>query len=73
MKKKVQTVAPKRRLLTSKEVASMLGVQPEWVYLHKELPSYRVGKKRMFIEEELLTYFKQADHSSQGKAVDHVG
>ncbi len=45
-------------LLTAPQVAVKFGVSVNFIYLHKELPHLRVGKRLLFREDELLAFFK---------------
>lgn len=49
---------PDRRLLTSKEIATLLGVHPKQVYrlLKQGLPAHRVGGEWRFREHEVLAW-----------------
>jgi excisionase family DNA binding protein len=53
---------PTRAYLTFQEAQGFLGVSHQTLYkLIKEgLPSHKIGKKRVFLEEELLKWIK--DH-----------
>ena len=60
----------KRNLISANEIATVLGIQCQTVYLwvrQKRIPFYRVGRLVKFDEEEVLTRFK-ADTDSDNQA-----
>jgi excisionase family DNA binding protein len=46
------------KLIGVKEAARLLGVSENFLYVHRELPSYRVGRCLKFDAQELRTFFK---------------
>ena len=53
----------KRNLISANEIATVLGIQCQTVYLwvrQKRIPFYRVGRLVKFDEEEVLARFKAA-------------
>ena len=60
----------KRNLISANEIANVLGIQCQTVYLwvrQKRIPFYRVGRLVKFDEEEVLARFK-ADTDSDNQA-----
>ena len=45
-------------LLNVREAAKRLGVSVHFLYVHRNTPSYRVGKALRFSADELREYFK---------------
>lgn len=52
-------------ILTAAQAAKLLGVTTDWIYLHKELPSLRVGKFLRFNKQDLLSWMRK--QSLRGK------
>lgn len=57
--RKTNAVGAVTSLLTAKQFSKRFGVSLGWIYMHKEVPAMRVGKRLMFQEDELMNWFKQ--------------
>ncbi len=52
---------PERAFLTFQETQEFLGVSHQTLYklVREGLPSHKIGKKRVFLKEELLQWIKE--------------
>ena len=50
-----------RIFLTFREAQEFLGVSHQTIYnlMRQGLPSHKIGKKRVFLKEELITWIKE--------------
>jgi excisionase family DNA binding protein len=59
-----------RRFYTSKEIAEILGVSEIWVWRRvrsKELPSYKIGGRRLFKIEEIERWIESQKEEAASK------
>ncbi len=61
------------RMLTTHQLAEMLGVHPNWVYLHAargDLPGYKVGTVWRFLPGEVMTWLATRNPTTVEESVD---